>query len=396
MVAPQPFFRARGTPFSVLHRIRALVTNGYEVDLVTYPFGEDIDLPGLTIFRCPRPAFVTDVRIGPTVAKLRLDIPLYRLTRKLLFSRQYDLIHSHEEAAFFCVNLARKSGLRHLYDMHSSLPQQLENFGKFNFGPVQRFFQYQEDRVLESCDGVITICPDLATVVEAKKLDTPHCMIENTADDRLVFDAKDRNPKKELGLEGREIVIYTGTFEAYQGLDLLVDAFESLAKKRERAHLLLVGGRPEQVDEMRKTVRGKNLESRVTFTGTVHPSEIPSLIDAADIIVSPRSSGTNTPLKIYGYMRTGRPIVATDRFTHTQILSNETAKLVPATAPGLAAGLDELLENPEHAAALAEAARNFADREFSDRSYVDKVIGLYRQVLDRSASMGEPLHTGNA
>ena len=44
MIAPQPFFRARGTPFSVLHRIRALVLLGHSVDLVTYPFGEPVPL----------------------------------------------------------------------------------------------------------------------------------------------------------------------------------------------------------------------------------------------------------------------------------------------------------------------------------------------------------------
>ncbi|MEM9592044.1 MAG: glycosyltransferase family 4 protein, partial [Pseudomonadota bacterium] len=128
MVAPQPFFRARGTPFSVVHRIRALCEAGHQVDLVTYPFGEDVQIEGLRTVRSARPPFVKDVKIGPSVAKLFLDVPLYFATRRMLKENNYDILHSHEEAAFFSVPLARRHGIKHVYDMHSSLPQQLRTF----------------------------------------------------------------------------------------------------------------------------------------------------------------------------------------------------------------------------------------------------------------------------
>lgn len=386
MVAPQPFFRARGTPFSVLHRIRALVEAGHRVDLVTYPFGESIKFDGLKIFRSSAVLGISDVKIGPTLAKLALDVPLYSLTVQLLKENQYDFIHSHEEAAFFCVNLARRFELPHIYDMHSSLPQQLDNFGKFNFWPVRSVFDWLENRVLETCDGVITICDDLARVIEEKDVAVPHRMIENTADDRKVFSADGFDARERWGLEHKEVVLYTGTFEAYQGLDLLVDAFAILANNRPEAHLLMVGGTREQVDGYSELVNSRSLADRVTFTGTVHPSEIPAYIAASNLIVSPRSSGTNTPLKIYGYMRTGKPIVATDRWTHTQILSQGTAKLVPADAEGLSRGMLDILRNKEEAERLAQKAQEFAEREFSDESYVNKVLGLYRDVIDDLSS----------
>src|SRR4030095_11229705 len=65
MIAPEPFFEPRGTPFSEFHRIRALTALRHQVDLVTYPFGEDVEMPGLRIFRCARPPFVRRVKIGP-------------------------------------------------------------------------------------------------------------------------------------------------------------------------------------------------------------------------------------------------------------------------------------------------------------------------------------------
>src|ERR1700724_4339841 len=73
MIAPEPFFEPRGTPFSELHRIRALTALGHQVDLVTYPFGQDVTLRGLRVFRCLRPAFVRGVRVGPSLAKIPLD-----------------------------------------------------------------------------------------------------------------------------------------------------------------------------------------------------------------------------------------------------------------------------------------------------------------------------------
>ena len=73
MLAPEPFFEPRGTPFSEYHRIKALVELGHQVDLVTYPIGRDVDLPNLRIFRGLRPPFVTKVRIGPSFTKIVLD-----------------------------------------------------------------------------------------------------------------------------------------------------------------------------------------------------------------------------------------------------------------------------------------------------------------------------------
>ena len=98
MLAPEPFFEPRGTPFSEYHRIKALGELGYHVDLVTYPFGRDVDLPNLRIFRCWRPPFVQRVRIGPSLTKLVLDVVLAAKAMTVARATRYDAIHSHEEA----------------------------------------------------------------------------------------------------------------------------------------------------------------------------------------------------------------------------------------------------------------------------------------------------------
>lgn len=385
MIAPQPFFTARGTPFSVLHRIRALCNAGHLVDLVTYPIGDDVDIEGLRIVRSRRPPFVSSVKIGPSFTKIALDIPLYFTARRLLEEHEYDVIHSHEEASFFATGLARKHHLKHVYDMHSSLPQQLENFGRFNLWPLRRIFESLERHVLRSCDGLITICPDLADHAVPLAGDKPHAMIENTGDDTRIFGQSDEDIRRDLGLEGRRIILYTGTFEAYQGLDLLLEAMAKLAEHQPEAHLLLVGGNPAQVAQSRRRAGGLGIIDRVTYVGMVSPLRIPSFVAAADVIASPRSRGTNTPLKIYGYLRSRKPLVATDLYTHTQTLDATTACLVPATPEGLAGGIGRVLDDPVHAADLAEQAWRRGQELFSDAAYLRKVQEFYLSVIDPTA-----------
>src|SRR5262245_1552965 len=106
MIAPEPFFEPRGTPFSEFHRIRALTALGHEVDLVTYPFGQDVSMAGLRIFRSARPPFVTSVKIGPSIAKLPLDAMLALTAVRRALSGRYDAVHSHEEGGVIGVLLA--------------------------------------------------------------------------------------------------------------------------------------------------------------------------------------------------------------------------------------------------------------------------------------------------
>ncbi|MGH7926866.1 MAG: glycosyltransferase family 4 protein [Candidatus Binatia bacterium] len=397
MVAPQPFFRARGTPFSILHRIRALVEAGHSVVLVTYPFGEEPSLPGLRIFRSRRLPLIKDVKIGPSFSKLLLDIPLYIVTRRLLHQRDFDVLHSHEEAAFFAVGLARRHGLRHIYDMHSSLPQQLRNFSAYDFRFVRKLFEWLERRVLLTCDGIITICPELAETATTVAPGTPHAMIENTAENTKVFGDNLEDLRAQLNLKNKQVIVYTGTFERYQGLDLLLQAFSQVLKNHSRAHLLMVGGNAEQIDRYRRVAQTLGNETAITFAGTVHPSRIPSFLTAADLIVSPRSRGTNTPLKIYDYMRSRRPLVATDLPTHTQVLDDRVACLVPPNETGLAQGMARLLDDPALGAQLAEAAAMRAKEHFSDQMYLDKVREFYERaaapMLDRQAHEPVPLQS---
>jgi glycosyltransferase involved in cell wall biosynthesis len=173
------------------------------------------------------------------------------------------------------------------------------------------------------------------------------------------------------------LVLYTGTFEPYQGLDMLLEAAGLLARTHPNAQFLVVGGRPEQVDAAREAAARTG--ARAIFTGYQPAREIPAYIEAADILASPRITGTNTPLKIYSYLRAGKPIVATDLLTHTQVLDRETSLLVAAEPRAFAEALTRLIADPDLRERLAHAARERARTRYAREIYVART----KHVCDR-------------
>ena len=138
MIAPEPFFEPRGTPFSEFHRIRALTALGHQVDLVTYPFGQNVSMPGLRVFRSLRPPFVRGVKIGPSLAKIPLDALLTLTAMRRALCRPATMRCTRTKKAGSSAPCSRALlRVPHLYDMHSSLPQQLTNFA-FSRSPLIR------------------------------------------------------------------------------------------------------------------------------------------------------------------------------------------------------------------------------------------------------------------
>ena len=372
MIAPEPFFQPRGTPFSEFHRLRALTTLGHTVDLVTYPFGDDVEMPGLRIFRCVRPPFVSGVRIGPSWAKVPLDVSLAFSAASRAVRGGYDAVHSHEEGGGIGIVLAALMRRPHLYDMHSSLPQQVSNFGFSRASWLASLLGWLERIMIRRSRVVIVICQDLEDAVREVDRVVPTVLIENASGDPPAVGAG-VEVRAALGLSlETPVVLYTGTFEAYQGLDLLYDAMRRVRASQPDARLVMVGGEPGQVEAARGRARAAGIDDGVLFTGQQPPGEIPRYLDAATVLVSPRSSGTNTPLKIYQYLRSGRPIVATRLRTHTQVLDDDIAILTAATPEAFATGILRAVREPETAAAIGARARHVADTKYSDEAFIAK------------------------
>jgi glycosyltransferase involved in cell wall biosynthesis len=222
---------------------------------------------------------------------------------------------------------------------------------------------------------VIVICPALEETVRAIEPRAQVVLIENapgSAEDQATPEAA-AAARRSLGLAGSTpLVLYTGTFEAYQGLDLLFAAMAIVKAQRPDVRLVLAGGKPDQVERARADARAAGIDDVTIFAGERPAAEIPAYLLAADALVSPRSRGTNTPLKIYQYLRSGKPIVATRLLTHTQVLGDDTAILTGASPAEFAAGILQAVADPRRAAQIGRNARTLADTKYSYEAYLER------------------------
>jgi glycosyltransferase involved in cell wall biosynthesis len=131
----------------------------------------------------------------------------------------------------------------------------------------------------------------------------------------------------------------------------------------------------------------------VRFVGQRPPEEMPQYMAMADVLLSSRSKGTNTPLKLYTYLHSGKPILATNIFSHTQVLTPQMAMLVPPTAEGLAQGALELLRNPQRAQAMGAYGRQVAEKQYSWSAFLEKNRQVYHEFMEpqKARSLGETI-----
>ena len=222
--------------------------------------------------------------------------------------------------------------------MHSSLPQQLTNFAFSRLAADPRRLPALVERLMiRRSRVVIVICPSLEETVRGDRSATRGPCSSRTRRDRPRTRRRPsrRRPsaRRSASARRRRSCSTPGTFEAYQGLDLLFEAMAHRPRGRgpTRGCCSPAASPTRWSGRASRPARPASATSTV-FAGERPASEIPAYLLAADVLVSPRSRGTNTPLKIYQYLRSGKPIVATRLLTHTQVLDDETAILTGAVA----------------------------------------------------------------
>lgn len=392
VIAPQPFFSPRGTPLSVYYRTLVSAEKNVNIDLLTYGEGLDVDIPNVRIIRIPRFSFLGNVKVGPSYLKLFLDGFIILWTIYLLIRNRYHFVHAHEEAIFFLVFLKPIFRFKLIYDMHSSLPQQLTNFQFYESDFLIRIFKKLEDKGLHDADAIITICPDLADYVNSIVRDTEkHLLIENSIFDpvKLKRDDKKAGRKDQDNQpciqpvsipEGKRLIVYAGTLEPYQGIDILIKSFKLVIKTTPSAYLLIVGGSNDQVELFSKLTEEQGVDRCTMFTGRVTQSLAKHYCSLASVQMSPRSNGTNTPLKIYEQLASGVPVVATNIYSHTQVLNNDVAFLVEPEPVDMAKGISAALQDGERVKRMVTNAEKLYSDNYSRPIYENKLQRLLKLV----------------
>jgi glycosyltransferase involved in cell wall biosynthesis len=384
VVAPQPFFELRGTPLNVLAMLRTLCAAGHDVHLATFAVGETVPIEGLTYHRSRALPFARTVPIGFSAGKLSHDAVLSLLVARLLLGGRFDVVHAVEEALFFTVPLARLRGIPVIADVDSCISDQLAYGGAVRTPLALRAARAIERAALRRSRLAITVCRSLTEMVAERAPALPVAQIEDCApggSDRPADPARVAELRERWNPDGAPLAVYTGNLASYQGIGLLFDALPTLTALVPGARLLVVGGSVEEIDAAREGLTARGVAHLVRFAGRQPPERMAEFMALADALVSPRLGGDNTPLKVYAYMASGRPIVATNGRTHTQVLDERTAVLCAPTPSALGTALAQVLACPAAFSARGEAARARAARDFSPAAFSRKLLDAYASVL---------------
>jgi glycosyltransferase involved in cell wall biosynthesis len=376
LIAPHQFYVDRGTPIDVDILLRALSARGDRVDAVTYRSGEDRIYPGVTLHRAQVPAWLEPMRPGFSLKKLIANGWVFAKARQLVAANHYDIIHADEEGVFAAMWFKLRAGVPYVYDMDSSLPQQLVESNPL-LTPARPLFNWCEAKAIRSAIAVAPVCntlADLARDCGASHVTTLHDISQLPASQP----ALGRNLRKELGLSGT-VLMYVGNLEAYQGVDLLMESFARISSQA-NCHLVIAGGIPCLIRRYCRKASRLGIGRSTHFIGPWPATQLRELLSQADILVSPRIRGIATPMKVFPYLHSGRPVLATALPTHTQILNESVCELTAPHSEAFGEAIIRLARDPGRRRRLSEAGQKFIEQNHTFAAHQQRVNELYSHI----------------
>ena len=385
LLAPHPFFQARGTPLAVRMVLEFLSGRGHHVDVLTLHEGEDVSIPNCRIHRIPPIPGVHNVRPGFSAKKVMCDAVMLVSSLRMVRRTRYDLIHAVEESAFIAAAVGAVSGVPYIYDMDSSLAEQMvEAFPRMHF--LLPMLRYCESVAVRRSLGVLTVCAALEDVALGHDPDKPVGRVEDSTLLPPSSGLRSSNGYAPLPEDAtRPLAMYVGNLERYQGIDLMLDGFRYALQRVPEASLVIVGGRDEDIQRYQGVADRLGIQSKVHFLGPRPVRVLPSLLRQADVLVSPRVKGLNTPMKIYSYLDSGTAVLATRLRTHTQVLDDRSACLVDPDPEAFGTGLARLLNDQPLRHRLATHAKQYVQEEFTPEAARRKLASFYSAMEAKAA-----------
>ena len=378
IVTPQPFYEDRGTPIAVRYVASALAELGVDVDILAFPIGENVELPHVNVQRCANLFQLRSVPIGFSWRKVVLDLSLWRAFERALATRHYDIVHAVEDAAYIASVLCPRHGRPFIYDMASAIPLELQRKAMFRGAIAQRMIQAAERRVLERASHVVCSV-GLADYVHERCPEAPVSEWRFPAQVPRADAAHVEDLRRHLRIPSRHgVLLYCGNFASYQGVELLVEAFRLARQRNPLLSLVCVGATDSEIRAWSERTDSNRLD-RVHLVTRQKRDQMPAYLGLADCLVSPRIGGKNLPLKLFDYMASGKPIIATRGHAHQPLLDEGRALLSEPTPEGLAETIVKTFAFPIEARAAGRRALRYASQHLNWTQFVHLVRSVYRE-----------------
>ncbi|WP_026329845.1 TIGR04063 family PEP-CTERM/XrtA system glycosyltransferase [Thioalkalivibrio sp. ALE12] len=310
-----------------------------------------------------------------------------------------DLLHAHSPVlnALPALRVGRRLGIPVVYEVRAFWEDAAVDHGTSReHGLRYRLTRGFETHVFRRVDHVTTICEGLRQDIVARGIPPDRVTVIPNAVDAEAFrlgGAPDAELKAQLGLGDARVLGFIGSFYAYEGLDLLLEAYPRIREQAPDVRILLVGGGP-QAERLQEQARRLGIADQVVFAGRVPHDQVQRYYDLVDLLVYPRHSmrltELVTPLKPLEAMAQGRLLVASGVGGHQELIRHgETGWLFPADDPEALANtvLDTLAREPEWDAVRA-AGRRFVEQE---RTWA-RSVARYQAIYERLRGVVEPAH----
>lgn len=303
-----------------------------------------------------------------------------------------DILHPHSPVlnALPAIRVGRRLGIPVVYEMRASWEDAAVDHGSTTEGSLRyRLSRGLETMALRGADQITTICEGLRGDIMMRGLAADKITVIPNAVDANAFHfgaEPDPSLREGLGLVGKTVVGFAGSFYGYEGLHLLVSAVACLVATYPDIRLLLVGGGPQDAALHDQAVR-EGVAERVIFTGRVPHDQVQKYYDLIDVLAYPRLpirlTELVTPLKPLEAMAQGRMFVASDVGGHRELVRHgETGFLFQAgSVDALAEAITGVLERRETWPAIRANARAFVECERTWTNSVARYRDVYRNAL---------------
>jgi len=384
-------FRTR----AILEQQRA---RGWETVQVTSPKhpeyrGPEETVEGFHFYRTAANGYLGRL---PVLAQLGVVTALERRLLEVARATAPDVLHAHSPClnGLAALRAGRRLGIPVVYEVRAFWEDAAVDHGTTREnGARYRLTRTLETRVLRRADAVTTICEGLKADIVARGIDPARVtVIPNAVDADRFRSGGEPNAglRARLGLEGKRVVGFIGSFYAYEGLALLVEALPRILAQGSDVRVLLVGGGP-QAERLAALARERGVAGEVLFTGRVPHDAVPAYYDLVDVLVYPRLSmrltELVTPLKPLEAMAQGRLVAASDVGGHRELIRDgETGVIFPAGDPeALAQAVITLLRSQSRWPELRAAARRFVERERTWQASTARYETVYEAARGRGS-----------
>jgi PEP-CTERM/exosortase A-associated glycosyltransferase len=328
----------------------------------------------------------------PVLSQLAIIQSLSKRLDEIIPELKPDVLHAHSPAlnGIAAIRAAKKHNIPLVYECRAFWEDAAVDHGTTTENSLRYYLtKWLETYVFKKASAITTICEGLRNDIIGRGISPEKItVIPNAVNvEKFTYGVKpNQDLRTKLNLQEKIVLGFIGSFYAYEGLPLLLDALPKIIEKQPQTRLLLVGGGVQEAFIKQKTAKLK-LDDYVIFTGRVPHDSVQDYYNQVDIFVYPRLSmrltDLVTPLKPLEAMAQGRLVVASDVGGHKELIrDNETGRLFKANdSDNLAETVLDLLNQPEQWNKLREAGRLYVEQERNWTKSVSYYENIYKKLI---------------